>query len=106
MGRPPDYKPEYCEQLIIHMKDGYSYESFAASIGTCRQTLYNWEKNYPEFLDTKKIAMEMCQYWWEKAGKEGLYSVFAEDEKGRRGEIEKCISPSLWIFNMKARFRW
>ena len=106
MGRPPDYKPEYCEQLIKHMQDGFSYESFAASIGTHRSTLYNWEKQYPEFLDTKKIAMEMCQFWWEKAGKDGLYSVFGEDEKGRRAEIEKCISPSLWIFNMKARFRW
>ncbi len=96
MARSPEYKPEYCQMLIDHMKEGYSYESFAASIGTCRQTLYNWEKQFEEFLDTKRLAFEACQFWWEKQGKDGLFSQFQGSN----------LNPSLWIFNMKARFRW
>lgn len=106
MGRPPDYDPDFCEMLIKHMEKGYSYESFSAIIGTCRATLYNWEKEYPDFLDAKKKAQEKCQYWWEHSGIEGLYTIYGRDENGHREVIEKAINPSLWIFNMKARFRW
>lgn len=106
-GRPPDYKPEYCAMLIDHMSKGLSYETFSAKIGTCRQTLYNWEKEYPEFLDTKKAAMEISQLWWESAGVNGLYTIVEHDkESGTTNIIEKKINASMWIFQMKARFRW
>lgn len=106
MAAPTLYKEGYCIALIDHMSKGFSYESFAAKIGTCRQTLYNWEKEYPEFLDTKKQAQELCQFWWESAGINGLYTIVEHDEDGGKNIIEKKINPSMWIFNMKARFRW
>lgn len=95
MARPSDYLPEYCQMLLEHMSEGFSYETFAAKIDTCRQTLYNWEKEYPEFLDTKRIAIEKCQLWWEKRGMD-LYS----SKEGPN------LQASLWMFQMKARFRW
>lgn len=95
MGRPSDYKPEYCTQLISHMSQGLSFETFAAVIGTSRATIYNWADNIPEFLDAKKTAMDLCQLFWEKKGLDGLYST------------KEChFNSSVWIFNMKARFRW
>lgn len=94
-GQPPLYKPEYCQRLIDHMSRGLSYESFSAEIDTCRTTLYNWERQFPEFLDAKKIAMDKCQAWWEKKGMD-MYS----SKEGPN------LQASIWIFNMKARFRW
>jgi hypothetical protein len=97
-GHPPDYREEYCEKLIEHMSKGYSYESFSAIVGTCRATLYNWEKQFPQFLDAKNQARELCQLWWEQQGNAGLWAS---------GDKESAkLNPSLWIFNMKARFRW
>jgi hypothetical protein len=49
-GQPTLYKPEYCELLIKHMASGRSFESFAATIGTSRKTLYNWRDANEDFL--------------------------------------------------------
>lgn len=96
MARHPEYKAKYCAMLIEHMSKGFSYETFAATIGTSRQTLYNWEKQYEEFLYTKRIAFDQCQLFWETQGIKGLHS----DKEGPN------LQASLWMFNMKARFRW
>lgn len=110
MARPPtvadEYDPNYCAMLIEHMSKGFSYESFAAKIGTYRQKLYEWERLFQEFSDTKKKAQELCQYWWESAGINGLYTIIETDDEGNKNVIEKKINQTLWIFNMKARFRW
>lgn len=105
-GQPTLYKEDYCRMLIEHMSEGLSYETFAAKIGTCRATLYNWEKEHPEFLDTKKKALEISQLWWEMAGVNGLYTIVEHGENGEKSIIEKKINQAMWIFNMKARFRW
>jgi hypothetical protein len=105
-GPETSFNPDYCPMLIEHMSKGFSYESFAAKIGTCRDTLYNWEKLHPEWSDTKKQARELCQYWWESAGINGMYTVVEHGEDGSKNIIEKKINQAMWIFNMKARFRW
>jgi hypothetical protein len=102
---PSDYDPKYCAMLIEHMAEGLSYETFAAKIGSCRSTLYNWEKQFPEWLDTKKKALEISQLWWEKAGINGLYTIVEHGDDGSY-IIEKRINSAMWIFQMKARFRW
>lgn len=94
-GRPPEYRPEYCQKLIDHMSTGMSYETFAATINTSRATLYNWEKQYPDFLDAKKEAFERGQEFWEKQGIAGLW----ESKDGK-------MNSAMWIFNMKNRFKW
>ena len=95
-GRPSKYDPKYCQMLIDHMELGLSYESFAGLIGVARQTLYDWEKVNPAFLDTKKIAAEKSLLWWEQKGIDGLFS----EEKGIK------INATIWIFNMKNRHNW
>lgn len=104
VGRPSKYKLEYCEMLIEHMSKGLSFESFAGLVSVSRESLYEWQKVHPEFSDTVKEAKEKCRLFWEQQGIEGLYSTTEYDEKGKPSS-SKSINASVWIFNMKNRFR-
>jgi hypothetical protein len=95
MGRPTKYKPEYCQMLIKHMSQGYSYETFGAIVDVDRDTLYHWEKLFKDFSDAKRKAFLKCQHFWEKQGIDCLITP-----KGI------TFASSSWIFNMKARFKW
>lgn len=104
-GRPVDYIPEYCQGLIDHMSQGYSYETFAANINSTRMTLYNWEKMYPDFLYAKKIGIERCQKFWEEMGLKGNRTLITYNDEGKK-VTESKLQAAIWIFNMKARFKW
>ena len=99
------YKPEFCEQLIEHMSKGYSYESFASKAKVYRTTLYDWENSHPEWCEAKEEAFLQCLLWWESQGIEGLWSETEYNEKGKPTK-SKSINSTLWIFNMKNRFKW
>lgn len=93
-GRPSEYKPEYCEMLINHAEQGYSFESFAGRIGVTPQTIYNWEKAHPEFFEAKTIASRKM--------------LFADEQvlnMGSKGLIENYHGASQ-IFKMKAVHKW
>lgn len=92
--RETSYKAEYCEMLIDHMSSGLSYECFGAIVDCGKQTLYDWEKRYPEWKKAKAIAFSRCQLYWEKMGRDGI-------EKGTRD-----FNGAVWNFNMSARFKW
>lgn len=94
VGRPTKYKKEYCQKLIDHMAQGYSYESFAGVVKTNRDTIYHWESIHPAFSDAKKIASAQCMLFWEKMGMAGTV-----------GKLKNFSTP-MWIFNMKNRFKW
>lgn len=68
-GRPAVYKPEYCALLIEHSKKGGSFTSFGSVVGVARQTLYNWEAAYPEFLDAHKLAEVELHMFYEQMAK-------------------------------------
>lgn len=60
VGRPTTYKPEYCQMLIEHMSQGFSFENFGLSCKpkVHRGTLYDWIDAHEEFADAKKIGHE------------------------------------------------
>lgn len=89
-GRPTDYEEKYCEMLIEHMEQGLSFESFAGFIGCASSTLYNWEKDNPEFLEAKKVGFDRNRLFYERAG-----VTMMQDGQG---------SATVWLFNMKNRF--
>lgn len=91
-GRPTKYKKKYCQDVIDFMSKGYSLEAFAGSIGTHKDTIYEWQKKHTEFSDAVKIAKDQCRIQWEKQGMNGLWG-------GHK------FNPTVWIFNMKNRFR-
>jgi hypothetical protein len=92
-GRPITFKPEYCEMLIDHMKEGLSFDSFGAKVDMSRQGLYNWLEDHAEFKHAKELGSTYSQLFWEKKGLHGM-------------ETRNPFNATLWIFNMKNRFKW
>ena len=95
-GQPTKYKPEYCQKLIDHMATGLSYETFGAVIDVATSTIYLWEDEHPEFSEAKKIAFNKCRIWWESHATDYLVN----------SPNGKSLNASIWIFNMKNRFKW
>jgi hypothetical protein len=89
------FKPEYCEQLIDHMAEGYSFEAFCGKIGVAKQTAYTWVKQHAEFAEAKEIGFEKNRLFWEHKGIEGLW-----------GDKDSRFNSTVWVFNMKNRHGW
>lgn len=107
VGRPSKYKPEYCDQLIQHMSEGLSFESFAAVIDVNRDTLYQWDKDYEEFSDAIKRAKDKSQLFWEKMGIDNIMNQSEFEKDGSfQTSSSKSLNATIWIFNMKNRFKW
>lgn len=90
MGRPTEYDPAYCEQVIEWGKLGKSKTWIAANLDCTRQTLENWANANPEFLDALTRAMVHSQLWWEDAGQVGMTG--------------DKFNASVWSRSMAARF--
>lgn len=99
-GRPPKFKEEYCQGVIDHMAKGFTFETFSATIGTHRDTLYQWIKDYPIFSDAVKQAKEKCQQKWETLGLDHIVHVDSKFESSPK------LNSAVYIFNMKNRFGW
>ena len=69
VGRPTKYDEAYPNLLLKHMEEGLSYQSFAATLGVHVDTLYEWEKVYPEFSEAKKIGKGLLLLFFEKLGR-------------------------------------
>src|SRR3990167_9874656 len=93
-GRPTIYKPEYCDLLREHMRKGYSFESFGATVGISRDRISDWANKIREFSDAKKMACDESLLFWEKIAMAGM-----------TGKI-KGFNQVVWIFSMKNRFGW
>lgn len=106
-GRPTKYEPRFCEELIDHMALGYSFESFAAIAKCDRSILYDWEKAHPEFKSAKEQAFAEGLLFWERLGIDNIISTndFSRDGDSQQSS-SKTLNGSVWIFNMKNRFRW
>jgi hypothetical protein len=94
-GRPrKEFNPGWCDELVLHMEQGYSFESFGGVISCAKDTLYTLLERHPEFSDAKKLGESKSRLFWERAGIDGM-----------NGKIKGFVS-GTWIFNMKNRFDW
>ncbi len=93
VGRPSEFKQEYCDQLINHMASGLSFEAFAGFLSVSKQTLYNWADANSEFLDAKRIGTEKCRLYWEQLGVEHIVN-----------SDKTSLNTGVYVFNMKNRF--
>jgi hypothetical protein len=93
-GRPTKYKEEYCEMLVKHMAEGFSFMSFAAVIDVNSDTLYEWAKPevQPNFSDAKIIAFSKNRLFWERVGIDGAL-----------GRIQN-FNATAYVWNTKNRF--
>lgn len=67
-GRPSDYKPEYCQEIIDFMAKGNFTFQYANYIGKHVDTLYEWGKVHKEFSEALKTAKQKCYDWWVTRG--------------------------------------
>lgn len=124
MGRPTLYKPEYCQQLVDHMAQGGSFESFAATPRVSFATLYNWEDEFPDFLEAKNKGMALNLKFYEDMAKIGMSGQLRRlaketpmlgpdgklvtDKDGQIVYVKEFASAQFiyvpWIFIMKNRF--
>jgi hypothetical protein len=91
MGRPTDYDPAFCEQVIAWGREGRSHAQIAARLDVARSTLYLWRDQHPEFSDALTRARDFAQNWWEDKGQEGL--------------TIPGFSAPLWAKQVSCRFR-
>lgn len=100
-GRPTNYKPEYCEEIIKffdieatrevilpHYKNGEiswedkkilanslpTIEGFCAKLGIWKKVLHDWVKKHKEFGDAYKRAKELQAQIWQENSLLGLYN--------------------------------
>lgn len=67
MAQEIKYKPEYCKRLVEWMAQGYSYSTFSTQLDVVPATLYNWEKEYPEWVAAKEKGVEAGKTFLEGA---------------------------------------
>jgi hypothetical protein len=92
LGRPSKYDPKYCQTVIDLMSEGASIEELVLELGICKQTIYNWQQEHPDFLDAIKTGVELSEGWWKREGRKALR--------------DKDFSYTGWYMNMKNRFGW
>lgn len=103
-GAPSKYKPEFEQLLIEHMSKGYSFESFQVIAGVCEDTLHDWVKKHPGWKEAKTKAFAACLLFWERLG---IDHILNESQSFGEGQSQsKSLNGSVWIFNMKNRFKW
>lgn len=94
MGRPTNFKKEYCDLLEAHLASGLSFKSFAGTINTTEDSLHQWKNKHEDFALSKKKGIAKCSLFWERLGRSGV-----------AGKING-FNTGAWIFNMKNRFGW
>jgi len=94
LGRPTKYRDEFCDWLVEHMSNGYSFNSFAAICGVCGDTIIEWRKEHPKFSEAYGIGLAAGLKFFERIG-----------IKGMKGEYER-FNLQAWIFLCKVRFKW
>ena len=93
------YKQEYCQQLVDHMAQGYSFESFGANVDCGRTTLFGWVEKYPEFKEALHKGKEKGKKLFE-----GLLMAKVRGIEAK-GMNLKLADSRLLEFALKTRFR-
>jgi hypothetical protein len=66
-GRPNKFKPEYIEQAIKLCQFGHTDPELAEFFEVHLQTINNWKRKYPEFLDALKAGKEVADQRVERS---------------------------------------
>ena len=65
-GRALKYDPKYCEAIRMMAQAGEFPETWCATIGIHKVTLYRWADDHPEFEEAVMIAWVLLQSFWTK----------------------------------------
>lgn len=64
-GRPPDYKPQYCIDMMYGGRMGRSLYQIARDIGTVSMALHRWGAKYEDFRYAVSFSKEWKTAWLE-----------------------------------------
>jgi hypothetical protein len=99
--RHEKYKPEFCEMLVAHMEQGFSFDSFPAKIDIARSTMYKWFDEIPEFQNARELGEAKSMQFYETLLRTKATGIAAD-----RGRLDpKKMDTTALIFAMKCRFR-
>lgn len=97
------YKPEYCQMLVAHMAQGYSFESFGADCDSGVSTLYAWVQAHEEFKAAKQKGYSIALKYWETLHKAA--TLKRGKIKLPDGTTENVVpDKTMVIFTLKTRF--
>jgi hypothetical protein len=83
LGRPSEYRPEYCEAVVASMAQGLSLSAFCGSIGKSKDQVYSWITLHSEFSNAVARARSKRVLWLEqkllrsRKGAETSAAIFA-----------------------------
>lgn len=99
-GRPKkglDVLPRSWKKKVVEIgESGGSDVEMRDYLGISDDLWYRFIDEEPEFSRTIREAKRKCQLWWEKTGREGLFM----------GGKDNPFNATVWVFNMKNRFKW
>jgi transposase len=72
VGRPTEYRPEYCARVVELGKQGYTKAMTASELDVCRFTLDRWAAEHEEFCDAIARSRDEALSFMEKKGLAGL----------------------------------
>lgn len=92
------YRPEYCQRLIDHLRQGLSVQTFGAKVDVSRSTIYEWISTIPEFKEAHEKGIQLAQEFFE--------SRLSAKISGQHinGIDTKKIDTTALIFALKTRF--
>lgn len=100
MPRPSKYKPEYCEMLIEHMNNGYSYRSFGGVVGVGLSSMVRWEQAHKEWKESKEIGQNSSLLHFERLAMACTRGMKVKAKDGTEYKPDK----TMLIFTLKTRF--
>jgi hypothetical protein len=83
MGRPPDYRPVYCEMVREMAVRGHSIGAFAGEIGASRSCINTWIRIFPDFAEACARAGAGRLWFWETK----LIHVANTGGSGSQGQV-------------------
>jgi tRNA U34 5-methylaminomethyl-2-thiouridine-forming methyltransferase MnmC len=95
MGRPSEYREEFCQTAVDCLSKGYSLSVLAGELDVSRQTVDAWMKAHPEFLDAVSRGRAKGARVWE-------------DRLARASDDKAAGNPTAITFALKnvARDDW
>ena len=87
-GRPTKYREEMCEIALHVLGDGGSRAQLAATLEVGKDSLYAWERDYPDFSEAMARGLAMSEAKWESP------------------DWHPEMHHQRWALNMKNRFGW
>ena len=101
MGRPTNYKPEYCDKIIEIMAQGYSLEAASAKLDIPHRCIYDWQAKHLDFSQAIHEGRIKALAWWEERAMNTASGSPGNSQIISLGLRNRSRSASGWIDSQK-----